>query len=266
MTIQKFRQQDIRVGWSRSPGCQISKMQVLAAGLENPPEGGEGIQYRCCIHTRDWKVKFLNFNNCLKINFWFVKCWHLGWRNDPRPDHPVSGVEQKNPDRAEQSLRRLNVDKTGVQGCAYPGRQISYLDCWLDLTVSTFRPSKTRPRGWSWLWGTRTWSPTRRAWRRTSKDTSPSTHILIARIPGSGKNSGTQNVVFVLSMLLLKAVKRLQTLAKCLSTLKVRCLGRKTLQMFTKCRLSQRVLSALSLMQVVEARTRESPNKRITAI
>ena len=30
--------------------------QVLAAGLENPSEGGEGIQYRCCIHTRDWKV------------------------------------------------------------------------------------------------------------------------------------------------------------------------------------------------------------------
>ena len=136
--------------------CKNSKMQVLAAGLENPPEGGEGIQYRCCIHTRDWKVKFLNFykkfknkflvlvhtrdwkvkflnfNNCLKINFWFVKCSHLGWRDDPRPDHPVSGVEQKNPDRAEQSLRRLNVDKTGVQGCAYPGRQICTshtLDC-----------------------------------------------------------------------------------------------------------------------------------------
>ena len=24
--------------------------------MENPSEGGEGIQYRCCIHTRDWKV------------------------------------------------------------------------------------------------------------------------------------------------------------------------------------------------------------------
>ena len=45
----------------------------------------------------------------------------LGWRDDPRPDHPVSGVEQKNSDCAEQSLRRLNVDETGVQGCAYPG-------------------------------------------------------------------------------------------------------------------------------------------------
>ena len=34
-------------------------LQVLAAGLENPSEGGEGMQYRCCIHTRDWKVIFL---------------------------------------------------------------------------------------------------------------------------------------------------------------------------------------------------------------
>ena len=30
--------------------------QVLAVGLEKPSEGGEVMQYKCCIHTRDWKV------------------------------------------------------------------------------------------------------------------------------------------------------------------------------------------------------------------
>ena len=41
---------------SKDKMFDVHQTQVLAAGLENPSEGGEGMQYRCCIHTRDWKV------------------------------------------------------------------------------------------------------------------------------------------------------------------------------------------------------------------
>ena len=46
--------------------------QVLAAGLENPSEGGEGIQYRCCIHTRDWKVGKIS-----DLSFFFMIFYHF---------------------------------------------------------------------------------------------------------------------------------------------------------------------------------------------
>ena len=61
--------------------------QVLAAGLENPSEGGEGMQYRCCIHTRDWKVGvFLDGINI----FQDLKSYcQSGRRDDSRPDHTV---------------------------------------------------------------------------------------------------------------------------------------------------------------------------------
>ena len=42
--------------WCFKRHNEVHRTQVLAAGLENPSEGGEGMQYRCCIHTRDWKV------------------------------------------------------------------------------------------------------------------------------------------------------------------------------------------------------------------
>ena len=58
------------------------------------------------------------------------------------------------------------------------------------------RPSKTRVRGWYWFCSTRTCSPTRRGWGRSSRDTFPWTHILSAKIPGSGRGSGLCNCPF----------------------------------------------------------------------
>ena len=91
--------------------------------------------------------------------------------------------------------------------------------------MSAPRPSKTRPRGWSWLCGTRTWSRTRRAWRRTSRGTSPSTRTWSARIPGFGKSSGVWNLIIthVLAESRSDDGKRKQYYA----LLKDRCLRRK---------------------------------------
>merc|ERR1719167_919214 len=52
--IDQDKPYDVFLSYSHEDEAWVE--QVLAAGLENPSEGGEGIQYRCCIHTRDWKV------------------------------------------------------------------------------------------------------------------------------------------------------------------------------------------------------------------
>jgi protein toll len=52
--IDQDKPYDVFLSYSHEDEAWVE--QVLAAGLENPSEGGEGMQYRCCIHTRDWKV------------------------------------------------------------------------------------------------------------------------------------------------------------------------------------------------------------------
>merc|ERR1719282_2087987 len=52
--IDQDKPYDVFLSYSHEDEAWVE--QVLAAGLENPLEGGEGMQYRCCIHTRDWKV------------------------------------------------------------------------------------------------------------------------------------------------------------------------------------------------------------------
>ena len=103
---------------------------------------------------------------------------------------------------------------------------------YLSILQTAFldRPCKTRRRGWSWWCVTRTWSRTRRAWRKTSRDTSPSTHISIVRIHGSGRGSGVLNVVFVSYMFLLKVAliwcwKEAAQFCQ-IYTLTARCLGK----------------------------------------